>query len=80
MKRDLRDGVRWSRAVPAAILAASLAACGQRGPLYLATPPAEPPPRVRAPAPGTVVVPPASPTGATAAPGTDAERPARRTD
>ncbi|MFM1991160.1 MAG: Prokaryotic lipoprotein-attachment site [Pseudomonadota bacterium] len=44
----------------AAILAASLlAACGQRGPLYLPVPPAEPPPRVRTPSSGTVVLPPA---------------------
>lgn len=45
----------------AMILAGSLlAACGQRGPLYLPKPPAEPPPRVRTPSSGTVVVPPAS--------------------
>lgn len=65
----------------AAILAGSLvAACGQRGPLVLPVPPAEPPPRVRAPSSGTVVLPPARlPTEAT--PGTpEAERPARRTD
>ncbi|MEI7446953.1 MAG: lipoprotein [Burkholderiales bacterium] len=44
----------------AAILAGSLlAACGQRGPLYLPVPPAEPPPRVRTPSSGTVVLPPA---------------------
>lgn len=70
----------------AAILAGSLlAACGQRGPLYLPKPPAEPLPRVRTPSSGTVVVPP-SRTPAEAAPGApgtpadDPARPARRTD
>ncbi len=67
----------------AAILAGSLlAACGQRGPLYLPKPPAEPAPRMRTPSGGTVVVPPAR-TPAEAAPGApsgDVERPARRAD
>jgi predicted small lipoprotein YifL len=65
----------------AVILSGSLvAACGQRGPLVLPVPPAEPPPRVRAPSSGTVVLPPARlPTEA--APGApETERPARRTD
>ena len=85
MERDLRAGVRRSRAVSAAILAASLVACGQRGPLDLPKPPAEPPPRVRAPAAGTAVAPPAGTTGepaardaAPAAPASDG--PARRPD
>jgi predicted small lipoprotein YifL len=76
MERDLRAGVRRSRAVSAAILAASLVACGQRGPLYLPKPPAEPPPRVRAPAAGTAVSPPAGTTGGPAVPGTVPAAPA----
>ena len=67
----------------AAILAGSLlAACGQRGPLYLPKPPPEPAPRVRAPSGATVVVPPARPAGdaAPATPAGEAARPARRTD
>jgi len=72
----------------AAILAGSLlAACGQRGPLYLPKPPPEPAPRVRAPSGGTVVLPPAgAPSGlpSGAAPTTPGggidDRPARRTD
>ncbi|RPH45466.1 MAG: hypothetical protein EHM87_06280 [Burkholderiales bacterium] len=63
----------------AAILAGSLiAACGQRGPLVLPVPPAEPPPRVRTPSSGTVVMPPVQP-AAEPAPA-DPVRPVRRTD
>jgi predicted small lipoprotein YifL len=63
----------------AAILAGSLvAACGQRGPLYLPVPPAEPPPRVRAPSGGTVVMPPVRPS--TEPTPTDPDRPARRAE
>jgi predicted small lipoprotein YifL len=58
----------------ATILAGSLlAACGQRGPLYLPKPPAEPPPRVRTPSSGTIVVPPAG-APAQAAPAGEAGR------
>jgi predicted small lipoprotein YifL len=74
----------------AAILAgALLAACGQRGPLVLPSPPAEPPPRVRTAPSGTVVQPPAkSPsdaaTGLPGAPGastaTRPDKPERRAD
>jgi predicted small lipoprotein YifL len=68
----------------AAILAVSLlAACGQRGPLYLPKPPPEPAPRVRTPSSGTVVLPPVR-TPPESAPGAggpaDDARPARRTD
>jgi predicted small lipoprotein YifL len=77
--RAARSPLGWM----AAILAGSLlAACGQRGPLYLPKPPAEPPPRVRTPSSGTVVVPP-SRTPAEAVPGASADdvaRPARRPD
>jgi predicted small lipoprotein YifL len=76
---------RRPRGWVAAILAGSLlAACGQRGPLYLPSPPPEPAPRVRTPPSGTVATPPA-PAPAQAAPGagspTDTSaRPARRPD
>jgi predicted small lipoprotein YifL len=79
LARAARHAAWWI----ATILAGSLlAACGQRGPLYLPKPPAEPASRVRTPSSGAVVVPPAR-TPAEAAPGTpsgDAERPARRPD
>ena len=78
-----RVGVRRAGPRPgpllAAILAGSLlAACGQRGPLYLPVPPAEPPPRVRTPSSGTVVLPPAG-SPAPAAPQDDRPR-GTRTD
>lgn len=86
--RVIARAARRSRVLVAAILAGSLlAACGQRGPLYLPKPPPEPAPRVRTPSSGTVVLPPAR-SPAEAAPGAsgssavpaDTERPARRTD
>jgi predicted small lipoprotein YifL len=89
--RVIARAARRSRVPVAAILAGSLlAACGQRGPLYLPKPPPEPAPRVRTPSSGTVVLPPAR-SPAEAAPGAsgtsgtstapaDTERPARRTD
>lgn len=65
----------------ATILSGSLvAACGQRGPLVLPSPPAEPPARVRAPSSGTVIVPPARrparPDGGSAGEGGGAAQPA----
>jgi len=62
-----RSGIaRRASALVAGILAASLlSACGQRGPLYLPTPPAEP---TRRAAPPTVLSP--VPRPAPAAPGT----------
>ncbi len=82
--RVFARAARRPRGWVAAILAGSLlAACGQRGPLYLPNPPPEPAPRVRTPSSGTVVTPPAR-TPAEAAPDAGApagtERPARRTD
>ena len=68
-------------ALIAAILSGPMAlgACGQRGPLVLPTPPAEPPPRVRAPTSGVVVLPPAGDASRAApasTPPTDASDPA----
>jgi predicted small lipoprotein YifL len=82
--RVFARAARRPRGWVAAILAGSLlAACGQRGPLYLPKPPPEPAPRVRTPPGGTVATPPAR-TPAEAAPGApapaDTERPPRRTD
>lgn len=77
------DGEKKRRvaALSGLILAGSLLlpACGQRGPLYLPTPPAEPPPRPAAPAatpaPGQAV--PGAQRG-TPAPGTTTDTPSRR--
>jgi predicted small lipoprotein YifL len=68
-------------ALPGLILAASLllSACGQRGPLYLPTPPAEPPPRPAAAA-GSKPVQAADPQRGTSPPSTTDTSTRRRTD
>jgi predicted small lipoprotein YifL len=54
---------RRNTTLSAGILAGSLlvsaasSGCGQRGPLYLPTPPAEPPARIDAPVPGPTLTP-----------------------
>lgn len=59
-----------ARALLAGILALSgsllVSACGQRGPLYLPTPPAEPPARNAAPSPSAPVSAAPAPSGAAA--------------
>lgn len=57
------------------LIGSVLVACGQRGPLYLPTPPSEPPPRVRTPSSGTIVLP---PTGSPSDAREEPQRPTRR--
>lgn len=52
-RRRHRDPALSARILAGSLLLSVVAACGQRGPLYLPTPPAEPPARAAARAPGT---------------------------